>query len=62
MHQPEKAVLDLITDGMTVDLHVLGTFVEHRICSNVDRRLAVTEELRLSCDHDAKKREKFLKP
>lgn len=62
MHQPEEAILDLITNRVTVDLHMLSSLVKDRICSNVDRRFTVTKELRFSRELNAKKGEKLLKP
>lgn len=54
MMQGEKATLNLITDSMTIDLNVFGTFMKDGVSRNVHRRLVITEEFSTSRDCNTK--------
>lgn len=52
MKDPHEAILDLITDSMTIYLDMFRAFVKHRIVSNVNSGLVIAEQLRRGSDRD----------
>lgn len=57
-----ETVLDLITYGMAINLHVFCVFMEHGVVSNMCGRFVVAEQLSRGTYNDLQVFEKLMKP
>ena len=62
MDQFDEASLDLITDGMTVDLYVLSPLVKDRVGCYMNGRFVVTKQLNSVLYLDLQVSKELLKP
>lgn len=45
MHKLDETILDLVSNSVTVDLHIFDTLMENKVCSYIRGRFIIIRDL-----------------